>query len=90
MVSMDISGIRHETKSIHVALDGLKKRLQPLVRSGIRKISDEDLYEGKGWRRKRRQERRASYLERGSFFGLRSRRHALLSDGGGGGIRHFY
>jgi hypothetical protein len=44
---MDISDIRQETKSIHVALNGLKKRLQPFVRSGIRKISDEDLHEGK-------------------------------------------
>jgi hypothetical protein len=35
-------------------------------------------------------EERAGYLEGGNFFGLRSRRHALLSDGGGGGIRHFY
>jgi len=54
-----------------VALNGLEKRLQPLIRGRIRKISNED-------------------LERGNFFGLRNRRHALLGDGGGGGIRHFY
>ena len=36
------------------------------------------------------QEGSPSYLERGSFFGLRNRRHALLGDGGGGGIRHFF
>jgi hypothetical protein len=37
---------RHkEKKNIHVALNGLEKRLQPFIRSGIRKISDEDLWE---------------------------------------------
>jgi len=36
------------------------------------------------------QEGITGYLERGNFFGLRNRRHALLGDGGGGGIRHFF
>ena len=35
-------------KNVHVALNGLEKRLQPFIRSGIRKISDEDLHEEKG------------------------------------------
>ena len=79
-----------EKKNVHVILNGLEKRLQPFIRGGIRKISDEDLYEGNEYRMKRKQDRIANYLERRNFLGLRSRRHALLSDGGGGGIRHFY
>jgi len=35
---------KKEKKNIHVALNGLEKRLQPFIRSGIRKIPDEDLW----------------------------------------------
>jgi len=37
---------RWKKKNVHVILNGLEKRLQPFIRGGIRKISDEDLYEG--------------------------------------------
>jgi hypothetical protein len=43
-VSIDLTDMHYERKKdTHVALNGLEKRLQPFIRSGIRKISDEDL-----------------------------------------------
>ena len=78
---------------VHVALNRRKESLQPFIRGGIRKIADKELW----WWLEDGEESCAtsmcsvSYLEARDLFDLflRSRRHAVLVDRGGRGVRHW-
>ena len=76
---------------VHVILNRCEERLQPFIRGSIRKIAGIDL----GGKRRKvsdvvpRQRCWCAYFEAGDFFNLRSRRHAVFGDRGGGGVRHW-
>ena len=93
-MSVPAQDILHSTEYAHFALDRREERLQPIIRGGIRKVAGEDLGRAR-LRGRATSEVGGTHLEARSLFDdllLRSRRHAVLGDRGGGcggGVRHF-
>ena len=83
--------ILHSAEYAHFALDRREERPQPFIRGGVRKVAGEDLGRAR-LRGSATSEVGGTHLEARSLFDdllLRSRRHAVLGDRGGGGVGHF-
>ena len=77
---------------VHVLLNRREERLQPFIRGNVRKVAGENLEEaGRVSCLVPRQSTMYAYFEAGGLFDLllRSRRHAVFGDRGGGGVGHW-